>query len=104
MITTGSGARDSRGRGIERWCIGGAAVDSERDWLLRLTSMGEVPALLCLPATAAAAQALLGPGPVGWGLQAALGMTQEVIREVPGHGGGRGPVICPELSGQRICG
>jgi len=92
MITTGSGARDSRGRGIERWCIGGAAVDSERDWLLRLTSMGEVPALLCLPATAAAAQALLGPGPVGWGLQAALGMTQEVIREVPGHGGGRGPV------------
>ncbi|MCF2525704.1 PucR family transcriptional regulator [Yinghuangia soli] len=41
--------------------------------------------------TIAAAVEVLGDGPVDWGIQLALPMAAEIIRQVPEHGGGAAP-------------
>ncbi|NBM20215.1 hypothetical protein GUY61_32660, partial [Streptomyces sp. GC420] len=57
-------------------------------WLLRLRPAAWTnPEPVCRPATVAAAEAFLGPGPVGWGVEVALGMARDIVGRVPEHGG-----------------
>ncbi|MFB4278875.1 PucR family transcriptional regulator [Nonomuraea sp. MTCD27] len=61
------------------------------EWLVRLRPDGEPPRPGCSAVTIAAATEALGPGPVAWAAQLAPGMTEEIIRQVPEHGGGPAP-------------
>jgi DNA-binding PucR family transcriptional regulator len=59
---------------------------SAQAWLLRLASSGAPPEPACPPGTLAAAEAELGPGPVGWAVEVARDMAAEIVRQVPEHG------------------
>ncbi|MFI6438050.1 PucR family transcriptional regulator [Streptomyces sp. NPDC050759] len=64
------------------------------DWIVPLaprdTPQG-APEPACSAVTIAVATAVLGPGPVAWGVQTALEITEEIIQRVPEHGGGPAP-------------
>src|SRR5687767_10290469 len=60
-------------------------------WLLRLHADGGGHPPASLSATVTSARESLGQGPVGWAVETAVWMTQEVIGQVPAHGGGRTP-------------
>jgi hypothetical protein len=64
------------------------------DWIRALAPQ-EVPGGTTEPAsssvTVAVATATLGAGPVAWAVQIALEMAQEVVAQVPEHGGGPAP-------------
>lgn len=59
---------------------------SSQAWLLRLAPGGAPPEPACPPGTLAAAEAELGPGPVGWAVEVARDMAAEIVRQVPEHG------------------
>lgn len=65
--------------------------DTPPRWLLRLRADGGGHPPASLPATVAFARDSLGQGPVGWAVETAVWMTQEVIGQVPAYGGGRTP-------------
>lgn len=70
--------------------------DVASDWILNLAPHGsprEVPEPACRAATVGIASAVLGPGPVGWAVQTAQKMAEEIIERVPEHGGGPAPMI-----------
>ncbi|MGJ6962956.1 PucR family transcriptional regulator [Streptosporangium sp. G11] len=60
-------------------------------WLLRLAPRGEVPEPASSSVVLAAAASRLGPGPVGWAVKLAHRMTEDIIEQVPEHGGGPAP-------------
>ncbi|WP_240777445.1 PucR family transcriptional regulator [Nonomuraea basaltis] len=60
-------------------------------WLLGLRAQGGGHPPAASPATLAFARETLGDGPMGWAVETAVWMTQEVIRQVPAYGGGRMP-------------
>ncbi|MGW4799920.1 PucR family transcriptional regulator [Nonomuraea sp. NPDC004297] len=60
-------------------------------WLLGLRAPGEGLSPAASSATLALAHEALGDGPVGWAVETAGWMTEEVIRRVPAYGGGRTP-------------
>jgi DNA-binding PucR family transcriptional regulator len=62
-------------------------ADSAPVWLLRLVPEGVPPEAACPPETLAAAEAELGPGPVGWAIEVARDMAADIVRQVPEHGG-----------------
>ncbi|MFD7299573.1 PucR family transcriptional regulator [Streptomyces pharetrae] len=61
-------------------------ADPAQGWLLRLAPRGAPPEPACPPDTLAAAEAELGPGPVGWAVQVARDMAARIVRHVPEHG------------------
>ncbi|MGP4002940.1 PucR family transcriptional regulator [Streptomyces sp. 8N706] len=61
---------------------------TERGWLLRLKPGGEVPEPACPQETLNGAGLCLGGTTLGWGLETALTMTEEIVRRVPEHGRG----------------
>ncbi|MGY1580323.1 PucR family transcriptional regulator [Streptomyces sp. MN13] len=62
-------------------------ADSAPGWLLRLAPEGVPPEAACPAETLAAAEAELGPGPVGWAVEVARDMAADIVRQVPEHGG-----------------
>lgn len=61
------------------------------NWLLDLSAGDRAPVPSC-PELVAEATAVLGPGPTGWAVRTAAGMTEEIIDRVPEHGGGAAQV------------
>ncbi|MET7332139.1 helix-turn-helix domain-containing protein [Nonomuraea sp. NPDC005650] len=60
-------------------------------WLLALRARGGGHPPAASPATLLVARDSVGEGPTGWAVETAVWMTREVIRQVPGYGGGRTP-------------
>ncbi|WP_084960339.1 PucR family transcriptional regulator [Thermoactinospora rubra] len=58
-------------------------------WLLGLRGKGDGRPPAAPPATLAVARETLGDGPVGWAVETAAWMAEEIVRQVPGYGGGR---------------
>ncbi|MFE6359586.1 PucR family transcriptional regulator [Streptomyces sp. NPDC057806] len=59
---------------------------SGSSWLLRLAPSAVPPEPVCPPETLAVAVQHLGPGPVGWAVEAARDMAAHIVRQVPEHG------------------